>query len=123
MTHPAADLLRAIADGKQMEYLTCGEWTACGGNAAARIIGNGRSKSLRIAREMVTRTVTYPAPLGEKPEVGGTYWTVDPACPHGITDWEWRDDEIDNCIFSAGMAFATSEDAEAAHKALFGGGV
>ena len=86
MTHPAADLLRAIADGKQMEYLTCGEWTACGGNAAARIIGNGRSKSLRIAREMVTRTVTYPAPLGG--EAGGWRNILDgrPCMP----SWDYR---------------------------------
>ena len=123
MTHPAAELLRAIADGKNMEAtLLPGDkanWFQVTGDMAAAIIGRGLIQCVRIARPMVTRTVTYPEPLRVKPERGMNYWYMGP-CQTAPIRMPWLDDDCDEPIFAAGMAFATEADAAEAHRALFG---
>lgn len=122
MTHPAADLLRAIADGKQMERFDnqLKTWGDCSHPMALWLLACDKFGEVRISRPMVTRTVTYPEPLRVKPEKGSDYWTV--YCwqekPLGLS---WDDSFVDNRIFNAGMAFATEADAAEAHRALFGG--
>lgn len=120
MTHPAAELLRAIADGKQMKREFDVGWRNCTPAEGLFLITSGRADEVSIARPMVTREVTYPEPLRVKPERGSKYWTVTSsyAEAQSIT---WSDHPVDNRIFYAGMAFATEADAAEAHKALFGG--
>ncbi|MES3011965.1 MAG: hypothetical protein V4738_14345 [Pseudomonadota bacterium] len=118
MTHPAAELLRAIADGKQMEMLASDRWQSVSGDVALRALLS-YPKDVRIARPMVTREVSYPEPLRVKPPMGGSYWTqfMQEASPKLLG---WYEDAVDHRIFAAGMAFATEADAAEAHKALFG---
>lgn len=121
MTHPAAELLRAIADGKQMELEYDTDWDKCKGDVALIYIGHGDYDRVRIARPRVTRQVSYPEPLRVKPEKGVKYWYMGPSHT-APTCMPWLDDEWDEPIFAAGMAFATEADAAEAHRALFGVG-
>lgn len=118
MTHPAAELLRAIADGNQMEYQYPDDgWRICNAGVALYKIYVGEEHKIRIARPMVTRQVTYPEPLRELPEAGKTAWCVSPEYKvvQAITTREMM-----KRFFDHGMAFATEGDAAEAHKALFG---
>lgn len=103
MTHQAADLLRAIADGKQMENEYSGRWLKASACEALWFINKGHAERVRIARPMVTRTVTYPEPLRES--TSGVVL---------MDKGQWG--------FSLCYNFATEADAAEAHRALFGGG-
>lgn len=76
----------------------------------------------RIKPRTVTRTVTYPEPLRERPKHGESYWTIHgPTSTEGDRPMTWEGDQFDQRAFKRGMCFATREDSRAAHVALFGG--
>lgn len=121
MTHPAADLLRAIADGKQMEIrMANGEWWKCMAAQALQTIAENGEEDVRIARTMVTRTVEYPEPLKKLPPIGKPAWCIS---PEYTVVQEISTETMLRRFIAHGMAFATEADAAEAHKALFGGGV
>ena len=73
----------------------------------------------RIARLMVTRTITYPAPMTEVPENGILYWVFH-IFSNDVNRLVWRGDGSDHAALKNKMAFATEEDAKAAALAIFG---
>lgn len=75
----------------------------------------------RIKPRTITRTITYPEPMKEKPPTDVVYWTINPASKTGIEYvGRWLDDIEDNIRFSRNMCFATEADAKAAAQAIFG---
>jgi len=74
----------------------------------------------RIARPMVTRTITYPAPMSQAPENGAKYWAAGFGIRRELCRLVWANDSLDLCNLRYGMAFATEEDAKAAVQAIFG---
>jgi len=73
----------------------------------------------RIARPMVTRTITYPAPLTEAPADGAIYWVINSSSTE-VASIPWRGDKYEYLFLKRGIAFATEEDAKAAAHAIFG---
>lgn len=69
--HPQAELLRAIADGKQMQRHSNDEWLNCTAEAALNRLALGMS--LRIKPDTITvNGVEVPKPLGH-PFDGGKW--------------------------------------------------
>jgi len=73
----------------------------------------------RIARPMVTRTITYPAPMSQVPKIGTIYWAIN-IFSNEAHVFSWCGDRHDFLLLKRGMAFATEEDAKAAAQAIFG---
>lgn len=73
----------------------------------------------RIARPMVTRTITYPAPMTEAPENASLYWVFH-IFSNDVLRLVWRGDGADHAALKNKMAFKTEEDAKAASQAIFG---
>ena len=129
--HPQADLLRAIADGKQMQELDFpginhpGNWCDCDADRALNLIIRGVEQYVRIKPETVTinDTVTINgiecnAPMRVAPALQTIYFKPDP-------DWEkmydrcmWAGRALDHSRFSLGLCFATANDAAAAARAM-----
>ena len=72
----------------------------------------------RIARPMVTRTITYPAPMSDAPKEGTFYWVINVSSPD-VTRFTWTGDKHDCFFLKRGMAFKAEEDATAAALAFF----
>lgn len=70
----------------------------------------------RIKPKIITRTISYPKPLTSFPHEGH-YWVVGSSTNHPILI-KYPNQYINSLI--NGMCFATEEDAQACHEALFG---
>ena len=123
--HPQADLLRAIADGKQMQELDFpginhpGNWCDCDADRALNRISRGVEQYVRIKPETVTiNGIECPAPMTEVPEMGSCYYAPTPTCEAKFTPWGWSNDASDQRLFAEGLCFATAEDAAAAAWAM-----
>ena len=66
---------------------------------------------------LITRTVTYPAPMTEAPAVGIPYFAAE---TNGTCQYRWDGDKIDLSALQQGRAFTTQADAQACWDALFG---
>lgn len=117
-----ADLLRAIADGKQMQGRLPedgGGWFDIYPDQAIGAIASGYSMKVRIKPETVLiNGIECNAPMRVAPALQTTYFKPDP-------DWEkmydrctWADRGLDRSRFSLGLCFATAEDAAAAARAM-----
>lgn len=97
--HPQADLLRAIADGKQMQELDFpginhpGNWCDCDADRALNLIIRGVEQYVRIKPETVTinDTVTINgiecnAPMRVAPALQTIYFKPDPDWKKCMTD-------------------------------------
>lgn len=77
-------------------------------------------KTVRIKRPkpvMVTRTVTYPAPMTLAPEIGTEYFALESSL---IAPYAWAGDSVDRAALTQGRAFTHEADAKACWDALFG---
>lgn len=115
--------VQSVLDGapKGVEYLYCGTtWVeaAYGSIDGISEVSWSPSSNYRIARPMVTRTITYPAPMTVAPAYGTTYWTINTI--HGTDEISWADDRIDKTYLRSGMCWATEVGAIEAAKAIFG---
>jgi len=123
--HPQADLLRAIADGKQMQeeksHGTHGrvDWADCDADQALHLIDIGKAICVRIKPGTVTiNGIECNAPMRVAPALQTMYFKPDP-------DWEkmydrcmWAGRALDHSRFSLGLCFATANDAAAAARAM-----
>ena len=66
---------------------------------------------------MVTRTVTYPAPMTVAPAIGTEYFALESSL---VASYTWADDSVDQAALTQGRAFTTEADAQACWDALFG---
>ena len=123
--HPAADLLRAIADGKQMQELYFpginhpGNWCDCDADRALNRISRGVEQYVRIKPYTVLiNGIECPAPMRVEPEQGSLYYAPTPTREVKFTPWGWSNDASDRRFFAEGLCFATAEDAAAAARAM-----
>jgi len=120
--HPHADLLHAIADGKQMQELRkCCRDDAhdCSAERALDLIPIGQADCVRIKTDTVTiNGIECPAPMTEVPEMGSCYYV--PGTHYGVkfSSWTWLDDTSDQRLFAEGLCFANADDAAAAARAM-----
>ena len=73
----------------------------------------------RIKPRTITRTVTYPEPLREAPEVCTWVWMVrvECSCPQNMN---WAHSKYQLIALKNGIVFATEADAQQCYDALFG---
>ena len=123
--HPHADLLRAIADGKQMQQdrtytdSTEPKWTDCSSVRALYLISCEESDLVRIKPDTVTiNGIECNAPMRVEPEMGSWYYTPTPTNEAKFTLWAWLNDASGQRLFAEGLCFATAEDAAAAARAM-----
>lgn len=119
--HPQADLLRAIADGKQMQKpesrVSPKNWHDVSAEEALCALVNGTP--VRIKPGTVTiNGIECNAPMRVAPALQTMYFKPDP-------DWEkmydrcmWAGRALDHSRFSLGLCFATANDAAAAARAM-----
>jgi hypothetical protein len=76
-------------------------------------------RKYRLKPCAVTRTVTYPEPMRQRPDYGSTFWAVQSSrgSPVKII---WDGCSSDLSSLKNGMCFATEADAQACYDALFG---
>lgn len=66
-------------------------------------------------RVMITRTITYPAPMTTPPKKGSNYWVVDEC---SIESYVWLEDKYEMNWIKARNCYDNKLDAEKAYKAL-----
>lgn len=127
--HPQAEPLRAIADGKQMQYFAQGlhgkeTWFDChSAKTALQSIGSGTPIRIKPPeKRYITRTVRYPEPLQELPKVGEVYWIPVINFAPSAERLIWSNDGTDRCLFEFGLCFAIKDDAIDCAQALFAKG-
>ena len=120
--HPQADLLRAIADGKQMQGRVpedgC-DWFDIYPDQAIGAIASDYSMKVRIKPETVLiNGIKCPAPMRVEPKMGSRYYAPTPTREAKFIQWGWSNDASDQRFFAEGLCFATAEDAAAAAWAM-----
>ena len=127
--HPNADLLRAIADGKQMQELDFtginhpGNWCDCDADRALNRISRGVEQYVRIKPETVTiNGIECPAPMRVAPaaQPPAGIWVptelaerVQETMGEFLMDHGWRQQDMDTSDeFDAALAAPTSHDKE-----------
>lgn len=95
------------------------DWSAFDGETTYGVCSAGWLVGLkyRIARPMVTRTITYPAPMTKAPAYGTKYWCIFPN--NKVSEVKWTLDAFDLTVLETGAAFHTEADAKAADAAIF----
>lgn len=100
--HHQADLLRAIADGKQMQELDFtginhpGNWCDCDADRALNRISRGVEQYVRIKPETVTiNSIECPAPMrvapAAQPPAGWPRASISDSCLGWILDYKFLD--------------------------------
>ena len=71
-----------------------------------------------LAPVMITRTVTYPAPIAVALAIGTEYFALEGSL---VASYTWAGDSIDLVALMQRRAFTNEADAQACRDALFGG--
>lgn len=125
--HPYADILRAIADGHEIEYSA---------DSQSRWVGRSHKNVLKMLSfehsavpapeqfRIKPRTIRIgefdvPEPLRVAPDYGSYYWSPNPWLESGVDQILWDDDDQDVRALSAGWCHSTYEAAEQHARALF----
>ena len=87
------------------------------------VIHNDTAITMSIAKapQMITRTITYPAPYRGQMEVGQMYFIPEVTSDDFHTYIQWMNDGCDTMWQSNGLVHLTEEAAIAHAKALIGG--
>lgn len=118
--HEHAELLRAIADGKQMQVQDGhGSWHNCCGTTALRTITEGlfRRTNLRVKPTTITvNGIEVPEPLRDFSTIRDYYWAVSPF--KGACMITYCADLADQHALKSGLCHATKEAAQAHFEAI-----
>lgn len=123
--HPQADILRAIADGREIQgrHFTnnnVGGWVDMTHSTALSALNTANPGwSLRIKPATIRiGSAEVNAPMREAPARGKTYWVpaIDSASLR--VTYEWQGDSMDRRLLSRGLCFHTEEDARTAAGAI-----
>lgn len=117
------ELLRALADGKQIQWRADGpeEWVDCDAVAALTCIGAGRVAGLRVKPEFVRFECEVPRPLDSAPSVGTAYSIPDLSSESCVSRQVWTGDEGDRRALERGLVHLASADAYQHADALLTG--
>lgn len=117
--HPAAHLLRAIADGEQMQVLlSCApdEWRDTDPMHALHVAATSPCAVMRVKpRVIYINGHEVPEPLRVAPEIGTRYWHAALYAPYST---RWDGDSLDCESFALGICHATEAAAVAHADAL-----
>lgn len=116
--HPQAEILRAIADGEEIEAI-CGEgWYGVMPRSALRYIYDGNIP-LRIKPKTINiNGIEVPEPMREEPKRGAQIWVADLMSSAGTTAINWYPGNNHKGYLEAGLCHLTQEAAELHAKAL-----
>ena len=117
------ELLRALADGKQIERRGDGpdKWVDCDAVAALCYITSGHASTLRVKPEFIRFECKVPRPLDLAPPEGTTYSIPDLSSETCIRRQAWTGDEGDRRALERGLVHLTSADAYQHADALLRG--
>lgn len=116
--HPKADLLRAIADGRQMQIKRPSEWRDCDASTALAGLASVAPHHIRIKPDTVTiNGIECPAPMVDAPEKRTICWapTIDRMEQAG---WVWHGTVDETLWLESGLCFVTKADAKAVAEAM-----
>lgn len=129
MEHVNAEILRAIADGKKVQYrhTASGEdWTLRGPwedfdgkdvEVCWSLLASGPFVKWRIAPKTIKiGDVEVPEPCREAPERNTNYWTFTPYL--GVVKISWSDTCRDNLALKGGFVHLTEEAARQHYEAF-----
>lgn len=114
---PFAEILTAIGQGRDIQFLDGGEWLDISTRAAWRHIATGAATArfMRAKPDTIRiGDVEVPAPLREAPKVGEDYFYFEVF----FGSREWNGDASDMAVLKRGVAFRTSDERDAAMSAV-----
>ena len=112
--HTHADILRAIADGRTIEWQqSSGDWFEEDAAETLNTLSLYPPERWRIKPDTVTLTMEIPAPMKVDPVMGARYWSIDNT---GVFGCSWDEDSTDQRAFARGI-WPNEEAARAADAA------
>lgn len=116
--HPQADILRAIADGEDIEAFYAEEWFGITPMTALRYIYDG-SIPLRIKPKTINiNGIEVPEPMRETPKDDVSFWLADPTNQTGVCEFKWHPCSTHKGWLEAGFCHLTKEAATIHANAL-----
>lgn len=119
------ELLRALADGKQIERRGDGPdaWVDCDADAALYYIAAGHTPALRVKPEFIRFECTVPRPLDCAPPagVGAIYFIPDLGRESLVSRQVWTGGEADRRVLERGLVHLISADAHQHANAMLTG--
>ena len=119
--HPYADILRAIADGETVQWLSAGNWTDQEPLLTLREIGCVAFPPSRYRIKPSTIRVgemEVPEPMRKTPDVGAPYWVINLTTPTWPGSSRWADDSADERWLARGLCYSNPTDAVIAGRAI-----
>ena len=119
------ELLRALADGKQIERRWGGpdKWVDCDAGIALSYIADGHTPALRVKPEFIRFECKVPRPLDCAPPagVGAIYFIPDLERESLVSRQVWTGGETDRRALERGLVHLVSADAHQHANALLTG--
>ena len=117
------EVLQGFKSGRGWQFLSrSNEWkTPILSSLESMLHALYSQQTIRLAPlpdEITIPARVIPAPLREAPELSHIYFLANPLTAEAYQREVWRDDDIDRRALARGLAFASSEDAEKAGKAM-----
>ena len=116
--HPQAAILRAIADGEDIEAFYDEEWHGVVPVTALRYIYDGNIP-LRIKPKVINiNGIEVPEPMRETPKDDVSFWLADPTNQTGVCEFKWHPCSTHKGWLEAGLCHPTKEAATIHANAL-----
>lgn len=123
MEHVNAEILRAIADGKKVQYRECHSpsgWEffhRADSETCWKVLTGGVAIEWRIVPETIKiGDYEVPEPCREAPKVGQKFWTVSPFT--GVVDFVWDGSKPCYDALEGGFVHLTEKAAEQHYEAI-----
>ena len=119
------ELLRALADGKQIQWRADGPegWVDCDADAALAYMAAGHTPALRVKPEFIRFECTVPRPLDCAPPAGvwAIYFIPDLGRESCVSRQVWTGGEADRRVLERGLVHLAAADAYQHADALLRG--
>lgn len=123
MTHPHAEILRAIADGVPLSEFEVTQVAFSNSYwfepvSGSFIVNPEEWQVRRKSRTHVVNGFTVPAPMDKEPDDGRVYFIASPMDYMFARGARWDGSDCESIFFERGLCFATREAAVANAKAM-----
>ena len=116
--HPQAEILRAIADGEEIEAFYDEGWHDTVPRSAIKYLG-ADMYPLRIKPKVINiNGIEVPEPMREEPKDGTPFWIIDIVYSENVRRSEWEASFMQKKWLKAGLCHLTKEAAELHANAL-----
>ena len=117
--HPQADILRAIADGKQIQYRYSSGWIDTGYIDILGLLYNKVDCQFRIKPKTINiNGIEVPEPMREEPKKGTQVWVADLMNAGEVTCTSWYSGVAHKDYLKNGLCHLTEEAATIHANAL-----